>query len=702
MERTVKKSHILLIYMGLALATFIAFEQVRLNDFVNYDDDKYVTENPLVKAGITRESVIQAFSRRYAAAWNPLAMLSHMLDYELFGLNPSWHHLMSLLFHVASTLLLFAVLKRMTREIWLSVFVAAVFGLHPLRVESVAWVVERKDVLCGFFWMLTMAAYVRYAERPGVLRYLLVVLGLCAGLMAKPMVVTLPFVLLLLDYWPMARFSAPQDEPTRPVYQKTTAYRLIGEKIPLIVLVAVLSIVTYIVHREGSALKGTEALSLDFRIANALVSYIKYIGKIFYPRHLAVLYPHPGENLPIWQPILCLLVVIFVSATVFYLGGKRRYLVVGWLWYLGTLVPVIGFIQTGNHAMADRFTYLPSIGIYIIVVWGVAELAVRWRYRRLVLSMAAVVLLVMMVLCTRIQVRHWRNSLTLCGHALDVTENNSVMHNNYAAALCEDGRFEEALVHFREALRISPEYFNARRNIGNLFLKEGRYDEAVANLTEALRLRKDEAEVYRNLGLAYAQLGEYDAAIQHYSEAVRISPRDLAARNNLGKLFLAQGDFREAVECFSEVLVSGGDWPDVYGNMGLAYAQLGDHQSAVKNWIEAVKLKPDSADVLNNLGWVLAVAEDAELRDPGEAVRFAKRACELTEYSRVDFLDTLGAAYAAAGSFPEAIENAEKALELAEFSGHKELMGEIRGHLDLYKAGQSYIESSSKHDSIRR
>ncbi|UCF44078.1 MAG: tetratricopeptide repeat protein, partial [Planctomycetota bacterium] len=648
------------------------------------------------------ESVRWALSTTDVGYWHPLTLLSHMLDCELFGLNPYWHHLTSLFIHVANTLLLFWILERMTGAVWASSFVAAAFAIHPLHVESVAWISERKDVLSGLFWMLTIAAYVRYAERPSVVRYLLVVLGLCAGLMAKPMVVTLPFVLLVLDYWPLARFSTPQGEPIKPVYQKSTAWRLIGEKIPLFVLIAVSCVVTYIVPKSHGVAASMEAVPLNSRIANALVSYVSYIWKMVYPHRLSVLYPLRQSEIPVWQAIGSLLVLAVVSAAVFYLGRKRRYLAVGWMWYVGTLVPVIGLVQVGLQAMADRYTYLPSVGIFIMIAWGVAELAARWRYRRFVLPVAAGLLLAGMLVCTRIQVQYWRNNGTLFGRALEVTENNYVMHNNYGVVLVEQVRFDEALIHFNEALRINPRDYDARKNKGLTLCDMGRFDEAVANLTEALRIRKDESELYGHLGFAYAQLGEHDAAAQCYNEALRVNPQDSKARNSLGRVFLAQGKFEEAITCFSEVLISRADWPDVYSNLGLAYAQLGDYASAVKNWTEAVELRPDSVDALNNLGWILAVTEDADLRNPDEAIKFAKRACELTGYIRVDFLDTLGVAYASSGSFPEAVKTAEKALELAESLEHKELMEEIRHRLDLYKVGQPYIESSSKQDTAQR
>ncbi|MEE9371337.1 MAG: hypothetical protein V3W45_07715, partial [Sedimentisphaerales bacterium] len=361
---------ILLVYLALALATAIAYEQVRHNDFVSYDDFAYVTENPDVSSGITRNSVIWAFTSVHVGNWHPLTGLSHMLDCQLFGLDAFWHHLTNLFFHIANTLLLFAVLKKITGAVWRSAFVAAAFALHPLHVESVAWLAERKDVLSGLFWMLTIAAYIRYAQCPTIRKYLLVVLVFALGLMAKPMLVTLPFVLLLLDYWPLGRFQwSPESisevsTPSESIdtgYQKVTTFRLLSEKIPLFVLSAASSVVTFIVQKSQGAVMAMEIFPVRLRIANALVSYTGYIDKMLYPSRLAVLYPFSGDILT-WQPIVSLLLLAIISAGVIYAARRSPYLAVGWLWYIGTLVPVLGLVQVGSQAMADRYTYLPSIG----------------------------------------------------------------------------------------------------------------------------------------------------------------------------------------------------------------------------------------------------------------------------------------------------------------------------------------------------
>lgn len=588
MKREHDKLYVLLIYLVLALTTIIAYEQVRLNDFVNYDDDVYVTQNPQVKAGITRKSIVWAFTTSHANNWHPLTWLSHMLDCQLFGLNPIWHHLTSLLFHIVNTLLLFWVSKRMTGEVWASAFVAGAFALHPLHVESVAWVAERKDVLSGFFWMLTMAAYARYAERPSIKRYLVVALTLCLGLMAKPMLVTLPFVLLLLDYWPLRRFqwgrqskgkAVPQSQSVKARHQRPSLRRLVGEKIPLFILAAVFSAITLIVQQSGRPAKlwedipsGIRAMRitsapLAVRISNALVSYLNYIVKMVYPSRLSVLYPHPSDSLPMWQPIVSLLILAGISAGIIYMARRRGYLAVGWLWYIGTLVPVIGLVQVGAQAMADRYTYLPLVGIFIMVAWGAAEFGTKWRYRSIGFGVAAGVALAALLICTRIQVRYWQNSVTLFRHTLAVTENNFIMHTKYGTELFKKAQLDEAVRHFNEALRINPLYPEAYKNKGRVLLEQGKYDEAIAIFAELLRARRDWPEVHYYLGVAYARKGQLNQAVKHFKATVRLSP----------------------------------DWPEACHDLASVYLLMGKYDLAIQNYREALRLKPDYPSAIRNL-----------------------------------------------------------------------------------------------------
>ncbi len=623
MDRTQEKYRVVLIFVALALVTFVAFEQVRHNDFVNLDDNVYVIGEPHISGGITVQSVFWAFTKPYAAFWHPLTSLSHMLDCELFGLNPQGHHITSLLLHIANTLLLFWVLKNMTGVIWPSAFVAAAFALHPLHVESVAWVSERKDVLSTLFWMLTMAAYLRYVKHPTTGKYLLTILFFTLGLMAKPIVITLPFVLLLLDYWPLGRLQTGQivDDSNRQAQksanlysQRQVFYWLVFKKVPFFVLSAVASVVAFLVQKGQKAVMLN--LPLSFRIANGLVSYVSYIGKTVYPGRLACSYPLPSGGLPTWQPMVCFIVLIAVTVGVVYAAKWRRYLVVGWLWYLGTLVPVIGLVQVGSHAMADRYTYLPLIGVFIMVAWGAAELSDRWRYGKIVLGVSAGIVLTAMLMCTRMQVRYWRNSTTLFEHALDVAGNNSLILCNLGYTLQYQGRLDEAISRYNQALEVNPNSFQTHYNLGNVLSSQGKLDEAVSHYREALRIEPNFVEAHNNLGNALGSQGKFDEALVQFREALRVRPH----------------------------------WPSMDG-----------------------------------MASVLLIHPDPNIRDPNRAVAFAERAAELTKYQNPVVLNTLATAYAAVGQFDRAIATSQTALALASAARNEGLANYIRKQLELYK-----------------
>lgn len=680
MQQVTKKKCTLLIYPALALATLVAFEPVLHCDFVRYDDPAYVTENSNVTAGITRKSVVYAFTTPHGAIWNPVTTLSHMLDCQLFGLNPFWHHLTSLLFHTASTLLLFGVLKRMTGSLWPSAFVAAAFALHPLRLESVAWVSSRKDVLSVFFWMLTTWAYIRYTQLRTIQRYLLVFLFLWLGLLAKPMLLTLPFALLLLDYWPLGRFQPP--------IRKTTL-RLLVEKLPLFVLVAVVAVIAYLVPRSEGALRLTDALPSSARLSNALVAYVAYIGKIFYPANLAVLYPHPRDTLPLWQPIASLLLLALISALVFHNSSKRRYLPMGWLWYLGTLVPVIGLVQLGHQAIADRYTYLPSIGIFIIIAWALADLLAKSSLPRALPITAAAVVLAALSLSTRAQARYWQNSLTLYERAATVTQNNYIMHYNYANALLKTGRYHEALTNFQKALQIRPTYFKARGGIGRALLKLGKTDQAVDCFSEMLELRPGDYKAHYNMGLAMTEKGDYESAVEHFHKALRVKPNAPEVHYGMGRALYLQGDHDLAARQFVEALRLKRDYLVARVQLARALTEIGETRYARDHYQKALELQPDNTQVLVSLAWLLAAPEDTAVRDPDAAVKFAQKACELTDYEKTEPLDALAVACAAAGRFPQAAQNAERAILLATAAGKENLASKINECLTLYRSGRT-------------
>ena len=628
------------ICLFLIVAISAVFWQVRNHEFLNYDDKAYVTENSHVRAGLTLKGIIWAFTTTDADNWHPLTWLSHMLDYQLYGLNPAGHHLTSLLFHIVNTLLLFLVFKRMTGALWGSGFIAALFALHPLHVESVAWVAERKDVLSTFFWILTIWTYVRYTEQPRLNRYMLVLLSFALGLMAKPMLVTLPFVLLLVDYWPLGRLQfGPRSGRHRlntsrskgTSDQRSFALRLVLEKVPLFVLAAVSSFLTFFVQRSGGAVAPLELVPLENRVANALVSYVSYIGKMIWPHRLAVFYPYP-DTFPIWHVAGAGLLLGAVSFLAI-LGARRRpYLMVGWLWYLGTLVPVIGLVQVGLQAMADRYTYVPFIGLFIMVAMGVPDILSGWRYRGIVMAISGGLLLAIFMAITWLQVQYWQNGVTLFEHALEVTPNNPLsqsslgaaladqgktqeaiahytealrikpynaeVHNNLGAALIQQGKIQEAIIHYTEALRINPEYVEAHYNLGNALARQGNTQEAIVHYTEVLRIKPDDADAHNNLGNALSEQGKIEEAIAHYTEALRIVPHDVMVHNNLGNALARQGNIREAIVHYTEALWINPDFAEPHFSLGLVYLRMGDKSLALGEYKILKKINPDLASIL--------------------------------------------------------------------------------------------------------
>ena len=526
------------IIICLITLTLIVYWPVSQHEFVNYDDSLFVSGNPHIRDGFTWEGLQWAFStglvtNYHREFWIPVTYISHMLTIELFGMDPSGHHLINVGFHIANVVVLFLLLRRLTGALWCSALVAALFAVHPLHVESVAWVTERKDVLSTLFWLLTLWAYVRYTEHRSLHRYLLVVLALVLGLMAKPMLVTLPLVLLLLDYWPLGRVTlGGLDKRTR----FAVGWKLVWEKLPLFVLVASFSVLTYFVQGQWGQERAVEWFPFWVRAENALVSYVSYIGKMFWPRGLAVFYPHPGRTLPLWQVVGAVVVLVSVSLLVIRVRQSRPYLVVGWLWYLVTLVPVIGFIQIGGQALADRFTYVPLIGVFIMMVWGIDGLTAGWSSRRVVLACSAGLIILVLSLATRIQVGYWRNSLTLSERALRVTSNNGFAHNNLGTELKNLGRDDEAVTHFREALLIWPHHLAARFNLALTLAHQDQLNAAIWHFSQVLQVKPDDVEAHYNIGVAYARQGQTEQARAHFSEALRIDPGYNPAQSSLSTL----------------------------------------------------------------------------------------------------------------------------------------------------------------------
>jgi Flp pilus assembly protein TadD len=793
--------------MVLFLAVLAVFGQTAGFGFVNYDDDIYVYENAKVAGGLSLKGLAWIFTHADCFLYHPLTMLSLMADYQLHGLHAGGYHLTNVLLHAASAILLVLVLLQMTGALWRSAFVAAVFAIHPLRVESVAWVAERKDVLAGFFFMLTLGAYVRYVGNPkSPARYWMVAAAFVLALLSKPTVVTLPFVLLLLDYWPLNRFDQPR---------KLSG--LILEKIPLLALAAGACAVT--VLAEAKAIAANNNISMPLRLGNALVSCAVYLRQMVWPEGLAVPYPYPQHGLPPWEVALAGVLLAGLAAVAWAERRRRPWLLMGWLWYLGMLMPMIGIVQAGTFAHADRCTYLSQIGICMAVTW----LAAEWQLSRgLFGGLMGGVLAVLMV-CAWIQTGYWKSNEILWPHTLDCTTDNYAAHNNlgeafdqrgryneaisqfqqalqikpgYAEAynnlgiaLSQKGRVDEAITRFQKALQIKPDYAEAHNNLGNALRQKGKVDEAITQFQKALQIKPDYAEAHNNLGVVFFGQGRMDEAISQYQKALQINPAfaevhnnlgialgrnarveeaiacyqkaleikpDYAeARNNLASAFFRQGRMDEAITHYREVLkIKPGfaeahyslgcalaqkgradeaivhfqealeikpDYAAVHNNLGIVLLQEGRADEAIVHFQKALQIRPDYADACNNLGilllqkgkadeaidyfqkamqigpvdpevqknlaWCLATAPQASLRNGDKAVQLAWQANELSGGKNPVILGTLAAAFAEAGRFGDAVQSAQKAIELARSAGRQDLAAKLNGELRRYQAG---------------
>jgi len=593
MHRTSGKYWAVCIYLALALTTLAVYWQVHTHDFIAFDDDLYVTANDNVQAGLTWQGVKWAFTTTHAYNWHPLTSISHMLDCRLFGLNPAGHHFTNVLFHIANTLLLFLVLNRMTGCLWRSAFVAALFALHPLHAESVAWVSERKDVLSTFFWILTMWLYIRYAERPRFIAYLPIMLALALGLMAKQMLVTLPFVLLLLDYWPLQRFTLPSQNPThqKSTFATASFSRCFLEKLPLLALSALASITVLLVQSKVALVKSTAQIPLAYRFGNSLVAYAKYITKMFWPTHLGILYPHPATDLPLWQVFAAGLLLLSITIVVIRSFRTRRWLAVGWLWYLGTLVPVIGLVQVGLQQMADRYTYVPLIGLFIIIAWGPAELMGKRKYRNTLLAAAAVIILSALTILTWLQLPRWKNSIALYKHTVAVTANNDILHYNLGVLLARQGNIDEAIKHWSEALKIKPDQPTIHKNLAVLLTRQGDIDQAIEHYRHALKLRPKDKAAHNGLKNLLARREKLDAAVQLYNKA---------------NVLAAQRKLDEAVTCYTKALQLVPDYASAHNNLGNALFLQGKLEQALAHYSRAVRYNPNMVDAHYNMAVLLA------------------------------------------------------------------------------------------------
>ena len=551
-----------LLCLVLACITLGVFWQVKDHQFINYDDPLYVTNNPHVKEGLTGKNILWALTTTAASNWHPLTWLSHMADVEAFGLNPRGHHLMNVFIHTASTLLLFLLLAKITMAPWQSLFATALFALHPLHVESVAWVAERKDVLSGFFWFLTLFFYAGYVKHRTVKFYLLTLFSFVVGLMTKPMLVTLPLVMLLLDYWPLNRFES--EEILHGVSAPLGAYEplptLVEEKIPFLLLSLLSAVVSMYAQRSGGAMSSLETVGLVFRIENAFIAFAKYVIKTIWPQHLAFLYPFP-LSIPRWQVLVSGVTLILVMIATIRLKRQKPYLFVGWLWFLITLLPVIGIIQVGSQSMADRYTYIPLIGLFIMVGWGIPDLLRGVRQRSAILAILSILVLSALGLNTRRQLGYWRDDISLYRHTLSVTSNNYIILNNLGIALAGRGDAAAAIQAYQEALRIWPRSVTAHVNLGAALADQGKLDEAIRHYQEALRLKPDDtlartnwSKTLNNRGVELAQQGRMDEAIHYFNEALRIDPEFADGHFNLGITLARLNRVDEAAAQFAYVL----------------------------------------------------------------------------------------------------------------------------------------------------
>jgi Tfp pilus assembly protein PilF len=643
----------------LALATLLAYLPATHDRFINYDDDDYVVQNQVVQSGLTWAGVKWAFTTRHASNWHPLTWLSHMTDCELFHLNPGGHHFVNVLFHAANATLLFMLLLKLTDALWPSAFIAALFAWHPMHVESVAWVSERKDVLSTFFALLALLSYVRFARESRRRNFWLAVVFFALGLMSKPMLVTLPFVMLLLDYWPLGRIADSKNTPV-PAAQGSTLHQLLLEKWLFFLLAALSSTVTFLAQRNEAVASLTK-VPLVLRFENAILAYGGYLLKAIWPVHLAVFYPLSQP--PAWSlAATAAAVLILISAAAWLERRRSPWLLVGWLWFLGTLVPVIGLVQVGDQAMADRYGYFPLIGIFIAITFAVAKWANRSGFLKSACVVAGVLILSACLVLTEKQLRYWHDSELLFTHALAVTKDNALAHLNLGAALQDQKRLSQALIQYHEVLRLDPSCHEAYSNIGKILTDQGKPQEALDYCRESVRLNPKSPFSHNNLGLVLVELGRFDEALSQFSEAAQLDAGYAPPRFQMGRILLKQGRDAEAMPHFHE----------------------------------ALRIEPDNLQMLIYVARVLAADENPQIRNGAEALVLATKAGQLAGRAQPVALDTLAMAYAETGRFDEAVQTGQEAVNLARAAGQKDDAAIMQQRLELYQKHRPWRESFRK------
>jgi tetratricopeptide (TPR) repeat protein len=655
----------ILISVGLFLLTWATYLPVKNYDFITYDDPDYITQNPHVKEGLTLDGIKWAFTEIHGEGtyWHPITWVSHMVDIQVFGLKAGPQHLENLLFHSLNVLLLFLILHQFTGAVWRSGIVAGLFALHPLQVDTVAWIAERKNVLSGIFWLLSMWAYGMYAKNKASKRrfYVLAVFLFILGLMCKPVLVTWPVAMLLLDFWPLKRFGwnekgvVPVSELKR---EMPGVWPLLLEKIPFLVPAFLSSFITFQSHKEMGM---TEIHGIPFwlRLENAFVSYARYLKKAIWPNDLAILYPHPGE----WPDMLVIssaLLLIAITGAVLFFMRRKPYLLIGWLWFLGVLLPASGIVQVGVQSMADRFAYLPMIGIFVMAVWGLTDLSQRISANNMAGKGLAVVSLLACVLATSNQLKYWSSNEALYEHAVHVTDRNYVMLNNLAYHLLQSNRVDEAERYLQEAVSYKPDMAEAHFQLGLLTQSKKHYDEAEKHLSETIRLQPLWPGPYFGLAAVFVAEGRPKEAILMLEKGLGMKPDNLAGQTQLASLLVSQGKVQEGIAFYQSVL----------------------------------RTKPDYPEVMNNLAWIYATSSDGQVRNGAEAVRLAEEACRITKRQDVMFLGTLAAAYAEAGRVGDAETAAGTAIQLATEKGNTELAEINQKLLSTYQKRMPYHETN--------
>ena len=682
-NRAVLISKVAGICIVLIALVWVVFGQTLQHKFVNIDDGAYVFRNPTVTQGVSVEGTKWAFTHAVAANWHPLTMLSHMVDCQFFGVTPTGHHFTNVVLHSLAAVLLFLAVWWMTGNLWRSGFVGSVFAIHPLHVESVAWVAERKDVLSAVFFMLTLLGYVYYTRRPSLLRYTLIFVLMACGLMAKPMLVTLPFVLLLLDYWPLNRSqrSTVSGQKDSDLSWKD----LVIEKIPLLILSIAASAATLVTQHQSINLVKT--MSLGARIGNVFVSFGLYLAQTVWPANLAVFYPFPENGIAWWEVTAGIAVFIAISVTAWVERRTRPYLLTGWLWYVGMLVPVLGIVQVGIQSHADRYMYLPQIGLCLLITWLAADVFGRWRYRRPALVVISAVLLAGLVWRAHAQTSYWRDSESLWEHSVAVTADNEMAREHLSDAYLDKERIDDAIVQARAAVNAQPESADAHGVLGAALARRGQNDEAITELQLSLRLNARLARAHYNLGNVFLQKGNIETAIENYEDELRLQPQFAEGHNNLANALFKKGQIDQGLAHLKTALELNRNYPEAHNNLGIALSQMGRMPEAIAEWKKVLKLQPDNLEANCNLAWILATFPDASVRSGSEAVECAEKAIQLSNGKNARIWRLAAAAYAEAGRFPEAVKAAQKGVAIAEAEGNSTLVQTLQANLRLFEQG---------------